>query len=296
MAKNEQATDEGVYAISEVAERTGVPAATLRQWQRRYEFPDPERTSGGHRRYSEREVQALLTVRTWTEEGLQASAAIERYRDLSDGLPRRPEFVAERLAKALAARDAKAARRLSEHARTLLPVESEIVDVLAKTLERIGHAWQNGEASISQEHYATAFVRQRLEQLASTCPEPQDARTLVAAPSGERHELGALAATILLRRDGQAAAFVGGDLPLESLAEHATETDVEAVVLSVERDAVLDEMDDLGGLADRVAIGGAAAARNPGRVRELGAACLGEDLRALPARIEALLEGPAIPG
>ena len=44
--------------ISELAERTQVPQATLRSWESRYGFPSPERLPGGHRRYAESDVAA----------------------------------------------------------------------------------------------------------------------------------------------------------------------------------------------------------------------------------------------
>ena len=34
---------QGKYTIAEVEERTGVASATLRQWERRYGFPKPQR-------------------------------------------------------------------------------------------------------------------------------------------------------------------------------------------------------------------------------------------------------------
>ena len=41
----------GPYRIHVVAEMTGIPAATLRAWERRYGIPSPERTASGYRLY-----------------------------------------------------------------------------------------------------------------------------------------------------------------------------------------------------------------------------------------------------
>ena len=48
--------------IKDVAERTGVAAATIRMWEQRYGFPAPQRTASGYRQYSERDVEAIRTV------------------------------------------------------------------------------------------------------------------------------------------------------------------------------------------------------------------------------------------
>ena len=62
--------------ISEVAERTGIPASTLRMWEARYGFPEPRRPSGSHRRYSDEECRVLIEVKVARDRGLRMSAAI----------------------------------------------------------------------------------------------------------------------------------------------------------------------------------------------------------------------------
>jgi DNA-binding transcriptional MerR regulator len=52
---------EKTYSISEAAAAIGVSVPTLRSWERRYAFVTPERTPGGHRRYSEEDVDRLRT-------------------------------------------------------------------------------------------------------------------------------------------------------------------------------------------------------------------------------------------
>ena len=48
----------GRYRINVVAELTGVPAATLRAWERRYGIPTPARTASSYRLYSDVDVVA----------------------------------------------------------------------------------------------------------------------------------------------------------------------------------------------------------------------------------------------
>lgn len=66
--------------IGEVVERTGVAEATLRMWERRYGFPDPERLASGHRRYSEREIELIRAVAAKRAAGLALPMAIEQAR------------------------------------------------------------------------------------------------------------------------------------------------------------------------------------------------------------------------
>jgi DICT domain-containing protein len=65
-------------SIKDVASQTGVAAGTIRMWEQRYGFPDPARTSGGYRVYSEDDVDALRRVVAYRHRGLSVPAAIER--------------------------------------------------------------------------------------------------------------------------------------------------------------------------------------------------------------------------
>lgn len=67
-----------LLTISDLADRTGVPPATLRSWESRYGFPRPTRLAGGHRRYAEGEVAAVLDVLRHRSSGLALEAAVRR--------------------------------------------------------------------------------------------------------------------------------------------------------------------------------------------------------------------------
>jgi DICT domain-containing protein len=62
--------------IGELAERTGVPAATLRSWEARYRFPRPQRMDTGHRRYASGDVALIEEVLRQRAAGLSLPAAI----------------------------------------------------------------------------------------------------------------------------------------------------------------------------------------------------------------------------
>lgn len=76
------AVDEGL-SIREVARETGVTEGTLRMWETRYGFPEPQRLPSGHRRYSSDHVIQVRQVARDREAGLSMKAAIDRARELS---------------------------------------------------------------------------------------------------------------------------------------------------------------------------------------------------------------------
>src|SRR3954447_13770091 len=70
--------EDRLLTIGDLAERTGVPPATLRSWELRYGFPRPIRLAGGHRRDAERDVAAVLEVQRHRDSGLALEAAVRR--------------------------------------------------------------------------------------------------------------------------------------------------------------------------------------------------------------------------
>ncbi len=66
------------YGIAEVADRTGVAEGTLRAWEQRHGFPVPKRLPGGHRRYSERDMELVRRVVLERAGGATLAAAIAR--------------------------------------------------------------------------------------------------------------------------------------------------------------------------------------------------------------------------
>lgn len=67
-------------AIKDVAEQTGLAAGTIRMWEQRYGFPEPDRTSSGYRRYSDEDIAVLVRAVGLREQGLSVPAALARAR------------------------------------------------------------------------------------------------------------------------------------------------------------------------------------------------------------------------
>jgi len=78
----------GIYSIGAVARMLGVPTATLRTWEERYDVVMPERSPGGHRLYSRDQVEQLRFVLRNIESGLQPADA---HRLLADRLAEAPD-------------------------------------------------------------------------------------------------------------------------------------------------------------------------------------------------------------
>ncbi len=73
---------EPVYNTRAVVQRTGVPADTIRAWERRYGSPAPCRTTGNQRLYSEKDLALICWLRDQTRAGLTISQAVALYHSM----------------------------------------------------------------------------------------------------------------------------------------------------------------------------------------------------------------------
>ncbi|MDQ3004962.1 MAG: MerR family transcriptional regulator, partial [Chloroflexota bacterium] len=70
------------YNLKVVLKETGLAADTLRAWERRYGLPVPQRTAGGHRLYSQRDIETIKWLINRQADGLSISRAVDMYNDL----------------------------------------------------------------------------------------------------------------------------------------------------------------------------------------------------------------------
>ena len=63
-----------VYRIGAVAQLTGLPANTIRTWERRHGAVEPQRTEGGGRLYRDGDVERLQLLKTLCDRGATISA------------------------------------------------------------------------------------------------------------------------------------------------------------------------------------------------------------------------------
>ena len=59
-----------------MSRRTGIPVATLRTWERRYQLLRPERATNGYRRYGKEEIDRILQVKQLLHQGVRIGEAM----------------------------------------------------------------------------------------------------------------------------------------------------------------------------------------------------------------------------
>lgn len=227
------------YRISTVAEMTGIPRNTLIAWERRYGLLNPDRHDNGYRSYTEQDVGVLLQIKNALNAGLKISEAVALIRKSEPRAPREPVDIRKLLdletsgaGAASSPYDEFCSRLLhalltyqGEEARTLLgdlinvPFEIKLHEVFFPVLRRLGELWQQGEASVAQEHFASAIIRTHLAaQFVTTAQAPLDARHAVCTTlPHDEHEIAALALAIQLSSVGYRVSYLGAKMPAEAL-------------------------------------------------------------------------------
>ncbi|QRN82902.1 MerR family transcriptional regulator [Chloroflexota bacterium] len=251
MASIAKFSPKGQYTIKVVSDRSGVRAVTLRAWERRYNFLEPERLDNNYRLYSERDIQVVRWITHRLFNGLSISAAVREYQAMRkqgvwpEALPtleapkpiQKPEFpparYAEMLYEAFAAHDEIRVRKILNSVQIMFDLETTLFEIFQPCLYHIGDAWFHGEIRIATEHFASSYIEGVLMNLLQAFPIDISAPTiLVGCAPEEFHEIAPLMLSVLLRREGYRVEFLGADLPIEDLVLYAEDTNADMVILS----------------------------------------------------------------
>lgn len=246
------------YNLKVVLNETGLKPDVLRAWERRYGLPNPRRTPGGHRLYSEYDIETIKWLRARQQEGLSISHAVELWNSsLAKGFDplvsfqpanqvfRPPILPAldthidnlrqDWLSANLAFNSTKADEVLNQ-AFAIYPIETVCTEILQQGLSEIGHLWYQGNVSVQQEHFATAESHRRLETLLSATPPPtRQQLILLGCPPGEMHTFSILLLNLFLRRRGLQVIYLGADIPTQQLAEATRTIKPDLLVLSAQQ-------------------------------------------------------------
>lgn len=225
--------------LSQLTELTGLSPELIRAWERRYGFPRPHRTSGGHRRYGPIEVEILHRAALLVRSGYRARDAVAHARSTEDPVEPTAGAVAQSAASLAAALVAgEPANALSRMRATEMAIgfEQALEERVLPALRLVGDGWQDGSLSVAEEHTATGIVISWLGSVRSqTVPTGGPLSVLIATPSGENHAVAVWALELLLERRGVAALALGSDVPHDSLARELIRRRPRALVLSLAR-------------------------------------------------------------
>ena len=235
---------------------TGLSSFLLRAWERRYGLLRPERGPGGHRLYTDDDLDVLVRAQEMIREGRSIGeiAALGRETILASGRfadKAAPEPRVAGQSYELARRctdivqaainlDADAINQMLDTVASAVTFPTLIQHVIEPAARKIGDLWKSGECTVASEHLASSIFVYRLRKLIESAESIQNKRSrfvIAACVPGEEHQLGILIVSYFLNRNGVRVLYLGGSLPFEDLGHACRASRPGAVLLSVTRAA-----------------------------------------------------------
>lgn len=302
------------FNMKVVVQETGLKPDTLRAWERRYGVPNPERTRGGHRLYSQHEIDMLNWLVARQREGMSISHAVELWRQLEkDGknpllsvesamveqpLPfvdgERVDDLRAAWVEACLAFNEHQAQHLLARAFALFPLETVCYKILQQGLNEIGEGWYEGRVSVQQEHFASALALRQLEALLSALPAPtKNGRIIVACPPNELHTFSPLIISLMLRRNGWDVVYLGANVPLDRMEASVTQIEPLLVIMPAQTliaaANLLPTAQKLQEMSVPLAFGGTAFSQIPQLANTIPGHFLGDALDKVPQIVEKIV-------
>ena len=222
-------------SISEVSQRSGVPKDLLRQWERRYGYPDPQRDANGDRLYTSQQLDKLVLIRQLVDQGKRPGKLVKLQLPELQEMLEVPQAVFDReeLIRLLKSTNIAELNEWLNSLVAALGLRGFVHKVMAPTCIAVGDAWERNELAIHEEHLFTEvmkrFARQQLAQQAQTQQAP---RVMLTTVPGEQHSLGLLMVEMLLRLGGAEVIAFGTEMPFQEIREAAESHQVEVIGLS----------------------------------------------------------------
>jgi DNA-binding transcriptional MerR regulator len=225
----------GKYRIQTVAEMTGVPAATLRAWERRYGIPTPERSSSSYRLFSDHDVASIRKLKDLCDEGMspaEAARLVIRVEEASNTPVESDPYLraGEAILTAIEDFDPQSVERAMRGAMFLGSASTVYQRVIGPTMRTVGDRWHEGRFSVAQEHMATEALGSAARDMLRLLDPPSSApEAIVACFADEDHALPLYGVAFALVQWGYRPVLLGAKTP-PSAIRHAVESIQPALV------------------------------------------------------------------
>ena len=226
------------YSIKDLEQLSGIKAHTIRAWEQRHKLITPKRTSTNIRFYSDDDLRVILNV----------SILLEHDWKIGQIAKLDPEEIAK---SALEADPYKGsyAYELNELKLSTLNFDIERFETIMSTcidkhgihdtfqkvigdyIQELGKLWLSGSVSISQEHFMSSMIRQKLYSALDELSVGDSEKTFALfLPANELHEIGLLYLAYVLKERGERVIYLGQSLPKEYLTDLLDNQKVDALI------------------------------------------------------------------
>jgi len=231
-----------IYSIGSVERDTGIGRDTLRIWERRYGFPQPDRNEKGERIYPESQLRMLQRVRRLLDQGVRPGqllppdeARLVQIETDIGALVNSPGATASinEILKALSVSNTGRIKKLFETLYAEQGLERFVLETVAPMLTTLGNRWFTGELRVFHEHilsqYLVRFLNSKILEQDIADRKP---KIVLATLPGEQHSLGLLMVASLLAVQGIEAINLGSEAPIDEINQAVRQSGADTLGLT----------------------------------------------------------------
>ncbi|MGJ8660114.1 MerR family transcriptional regulator [Cellulophaga fucicola] len=215
----------GSYSMSQVATLTGINAHTLRKWESRYSFIEPERTDTNIRFYTDELLRKLLNVSILQRNGFKISkidkmSNEELHSNVTEVLlkPIEGDELTALMLGLLEMNEREFIKIIDAQilSKGLL---NAITDLIYPFLNQIGVLWGIDKVMPAQEHFISNLIRQKVIAAINALPLPDKnaPKIILFLPENEHHEIGLLLAQYIAKDLGWNVFYLGQHVPIGNI-------------------------------------------------------------------------------
>ena len=295
------------YPIRTISELTGVSSTTLRAWERRYGLLKPTRTAKGHRLYDSSDIDTINNIVSLIRCGNTISQAIHILDNPVSNLNKEANNNSlntnnhwlnyqQRMIKAIETFNTERLNAVYNEALSLYPIDTVNDMLITPVLLLLGERWQKRDTGIAEEHFFSAFLRNKLgARLHHESGRARGNTILVSCIEGEHHELGLLLFSIAIMGRGYKVIYLGANLPVSQIPLVTRRIKPAGVLLSASHDFVLSDdismqlSNCINTLDIPCAFGGTFSDNYQQDIQQLGGHHLGKDHQQALDRLNAIV-------
>lgn len=228
--------------IADVERDTGIGKDTLRVWERRYQFPQPQRDELGDRLYPFEQVERLRVIRRLLDKGMRPGKVlgmdISELRLLLDTHSSQPvnpgrHAICLGLVKLLRMHRSRELRESLNHLLLRDGLQKFITETIVPMNGIVGDYWIRGDLTVPEEHLYTEQVQNVIRHAIHSQEAPTSApRVLFTTFPDEEHCLGILMVEAMCVAEGVHCTSLGTRIPLTDIARYAADGRYDVVAIS----------------------------------------------------------------
>lgn len=221
----------GKYKISDLEKLSGVKSHTIRAWEHRYDILKPLRTETNIRFYDDSQLRKLLNIVSLINSGIKISK-VSKLSDnaINDQINNllnagstevKEELIINQLISSGLSYDEFAFEKSFSRSILSFGLIKTYQRVIYPMLVKIGFLWTMEELTVSQEHFVTSLLRQKILSAIDSVSVKTDKNHIwiLYLPEDEMHDIGLLIANYSLKLRGIIVIYLGKNVKSSTLLD-----------------------------------------------------------------------------